>query len=169
MVEQNIEVDENDNVIGARPRSEFYTGKYIHRSTYLILFNSKNEILIQRRASTKEWYPNLYTFVVARTVQVGESYEDSMAKGLKEKIGIITPVKYVFKFPYFDKSDRSFRAIFVGKTDAEIKPNKEDIQEIKWINIDALRKDITEHPEKYAPPFIVCMKKYFAEFYGAEK
>ena len=31
MVEQIIEVDENDNQIGLRPKDDFYTGKYIHR------------------------------------------------------------------------------------------------------------------------------------------
>jgi isopentenyldiphosphate isomerase len=169
MDEQNIEVDENDNVIGSRPRNDFYTGKYIHRSTYLILLNSKNKILIQKRTSTKKWYPNLYTFAVARTVQKGESYEDSMIKGLKEKIGIFTPVKFLFKFFFQEKSDRAFRAVFIGKSDDEIKPNKKDIVEIKWIDIEKLREDIKEHPEKYAPPFIECMNKYYAEFYGAEK
>lgn len=169
MDEQNIEVDENDHVIGSRPRDDFYTGKYIHRSTYLILFNSKNEILIQKRASTKKWYPNLYTFAVARTVQKGESYEESMKKGLKEKINISTAVKFLFKHRFYDKSDRAFRAVFIAKSDKEIKPNKKDIAEVKWVHIDELREDIKEHPEKYAPPFIECMKKYFAEFYGAEK
>ena len=55
MVEQNIEVDKNDNQIGLRPRDDFYTGKYIHRASHLILFNSKNEILLQHRAPTKKW------------------------------------------------------------------------------------------------------------------
>lgn len=79
MIEQNIEVDEKDNVIGFRPRDDFYTGKYIHRASHLILFNSKNEILIQKRASTKKWYPNLYTFSVSGTV-ADESYEDCIKK-----------------------------------------------------------------------------------------
>lgn len=169
MKEQNIEVDENDNIIGSRPRTDFYTGKHIHRSTYLILLNSKNQILLQKRASTKEWYPNLYTFAVARTVQKGETYEESMKKGLKEKICISTPIKFLFKHRFYDKSDRAFRAVFIAKSDEKPKPNKKDIAEIKWININTLRKDIIEHPEKYAPPFIVCMKKYFAEFYKAKK
>ena len=169
MEEQNIEVDENDNIIGSRPREEFYTGKNIHRSTYLILLNSKNEIIIQKRASTKKWYPNLYTFAVARTVQKGETYEESMEKGLKEKINISAPVKFLFKHRFYDKSDRAFRAVFICKSDEEIEPNKEDIAEVKWVNIDELEEDIKKHPERYAPPFIECMNKYFAEFYGAEK
>lgn len=169
MDEQNIEVDENDNIIGSRPREEFYTGEHIHRSTYLILLNSKNEIIIQKRASTKKWYPDLYTFAVARTVQKGETYEESMEKGLKKKIGIFTPLKFLFKLFFQEKSDRAFRAVFIGKIDKEIKSNKKDITEVKWINIDEIKEDIKKHPEKYAPPFIECMKKYFAEFYGAEK
>lgn len=168
-MEQNIEVNENDEVIGARPRTDFYNGNHIHRSTYLILFNSKDEILLQKRALTKKWYPSLYTFAVARTVQEGESYKDSMIKGLKEKIGISTPIKFLFKFFFQEKSDRAFRAVFIAKSDDKIKPNKKDIAEIEWVNVSKFKKDIVKNPERYAPSFIACMKKYFAEFYTVKK
>jgi len=164
MIERNIEVDGHDNIIGSRPRTDFYAGKYIHRSTYLILLNSKNEILIQKRASTKEWYPNLYTFAVARTVQEGESYEESMVRGLQEKIGITTPVRFLFKIFHEEKSDKAFRAIFIGRSDDEIKPNRNDISQVEWIDMNILKKDIIEHPEKYAPPFVVGMKRYFTHY-----
>ena len=88
MVEQNIEVDKNDNQIGLRPRDDFYTGKYIHRSSHLILFNSKNEILLQHRAPTKKWYPNLFTYSVSGTV-ANESYEDCLGLHYRNSFGNI--------------------------------------------------------------------------------
>ncbi len=87
----NIEVDKNDNALGLRPRSDYYTGKYIHRACQLILFNSKNKILLQQRASTKRWYPNLFTFSVSGTV-THESYEACIQKEMQEEIGITIPV-----------------------------------------------------------------------------
>ena len=168
MAEHNIEVDKNDNVVGLRPRTDFYTGKYIHRSSHLILFNSKNEILIQKRAPTKKWYTNLYTCSVSGTV-ANESYEECINKEMKEEIGISIPVKFLFKSSFFDKQDKAFHAVFVGKTDQEIKPDKREMSEVKWIKADELKKDIKEHPEQYTPPFVAGMKKYFAEFYRAEE
>lgn len=168
MIERNIEVDKEDNVLGLRPRDDFYTGKYIHRSSNLILFNSKNEILVQKRSPTKKWYPNLYTYSASGTV-ADESYEDCMKKEMQEEIGISIPVKFIFKYPFFDELDKAFHAVFVGKSDDEIKPDNREMTEIKWIPGEDLKKDIQEHSEKYTPPFVEGMKKYFAEFYGAQK
>jgi len=168
MVEQNIEVDKNDNVIGLRPRDDFYTGKYIHRSSHLILFNSKNEILIQKRASTKKLYPNLYTYSTSGGVQ-NESYEDCIKREVKEEIGISIPMRYLFKYPSFDKIDKAFRAVFVGKSDNKIKPDNREMTEIKWISVNELKEDIKENSNKYTFPFVIGMGKYFAEFYEIEK
>ena len=168
MVEQNIEVDKNNNQIGLRPRNDFYTGKFIHRSSHLILFNSKNEILSQKRASDKKWYPNLFTYSVSATV-ANETYEKCINREMQEEIGINISVKRLFIYKYFDEVAKAFRAVFVGVTDNEVKPDAREIQEIKWINANELKKDILENPGIYTPPFVEGMKKYFNEFYEIEK
>lgn len=167
MVEQNIEVDENDNVIGLRPITDFYTGKFIHRASHLILFNSKNEILLQKRAPTKIWYPNLYTFSVSGTV-ANETYEECINHEMLEEIGIQIPVKFAFKYHFFDEVDKAFHAIFVGKSDEKITPDGVEMSKIKWISVDDLKTDLKEHPEKYTPPFVKGMTKFLDEFYKSE-
>lgn len=168
MVEQIIEVDENDNQIGLRPKDDFYTGKYIHRWSHLILCNSKNEILLQQRAATKKWYPNLFTYSVSWTV-ANESYENCIATEMQEEIGITIPVERLFTYPFFDTYDKAWHCIFIGISDKTIQLDTREIQKVVWMNADALRKDIIEHPDIYTPPFIEGMKKYFTEFYMTEK
>ena len=168
MEEQLIEVDKNDKIIGLRPRKDFHTGKYIHRSCHLILFNSKNKILLQKRAPTMTWYPNLYTFSVSGTV-ANETYEESIKKEMKEEIGISIPVKFLFKTSHFDKFEKAFHSVFIGKSDKRIIPDKNEMTEVKWISPEEVKKDIQEHPEKYTPSFVKGMKRYFAEFYGFQK
>lgn len=168
MTEQNIEVDKNNNQIGLRSRDDFYTGKYIHRSSHLILFNSKNKILLQHRVSTKKWYPNLFTYSVSGAV-ANESYEDCIQREMQEEIGISINVKRLFAYPFFDTFDKAWHCVFVGKSDDEITPDAREIQEIKWIDANELKKDILENSNIYTPPFIEGMKKYFIEFYKAKK
>ena len=164
MVEMIKEVDENDNVIGLRSKDDFYTGELIHRSVHLILFNSKNAILLQRRALSKKWYPNLYTYSVSGTV-ADESYEDCIKKETREEIGISIPLRFVFRYSFFDECDKAFHAVFVANSDDKIKPDKREISEIKWISIESLKKDLDKSPEKYTPSFVFGMKKYFLEIY----
>ena len=122
MTELRIEVDNDDNRIGLRTKEEFYTGKYIHRASHLILFNSKNEVLLQLRASDKKVWPDMLTFSVDGTV-ADESYEECIQKEMQEEIGIQTEAKRLFTFPYFDDIDKAWHCVFVGKTDDKIFPN----------------------------------------------
>lgn len=163
MLEQNIEVDKNDNQIGLRPRDDFYTGKYIHRASHLILFNDKNEILLQHRSPNKKWYPNLFTYSVSGTV-ANESYDECIEKEMLEEIGISIKVKKLFKYPFFDTFDKAWHCVFLGKTTKEVIPDEREIQAIKWINVDELKKDLLERPEIYTPPFVEGMKEYFEAF-----
>ena len=162
MAEQLIEVDKNDNQIGLRPRDDFFDSEYIHRASHLILFNSKNEILLQHRSPTKKVWPNLFTFSVDCTV-ANESYEDCIKREMQEEIGISINVKRLFTFPYFDNIDKAWHCVFVGKTDDKITPDSREIQEIKWIDADELKEDILKNPDIYVPPFIEGMNKYFDE------
>lgn len=164
----NIEVDKNDNVIGLRPIEDFYTGKYIHRSSHLILVNLKNQILLQKRAPDKKWYPDLFTYSVSGSVE-NETYEECIKKEMSEEIGISTIAKYLFKYPFFDKLDKSWHAVFLGNSDSKIKPDGIEMTEVVWIDANKLKNNIINNPGIYVPHFIIGMNKYFAEFYGAEK
>ncbi len=168
MEEQLIEVDQDDNRIGLRSRSEFFNSNHIHRAAHLILFNSENKILLQLRSKTKKVWPDLITFSVDCTV-ADETYEECIIREMQEEIGILTDVKKLFTFPYFDDTDKAWHGVFIGKTDDKITPDPGEIQEIRWMDADELRQDIKTKPEKYVPPFIKGMKIYFEEFYHTEK
>ena len=169
MTELNIEVDKNNNIIGLRPRADFHTGKYICRLVYLILLNSKNEMLLQLRSKSKKWYPNLFVFSVAGTV-TDETYEECIQREIKEEIGINIPVKRLFVFPYFSEVNKAFRAVFIGKiTDEKITPDETEMQLVKWINLNELRKDLIENPQIYVPPFVKGMEIFFSEYYDKGK
>src|SRR3989344_5305032 len=139
MGELNIEVNKNNRKTGLRPMKDFQTGKFIHRSAHLLLFNLEGKVLICKRSQNKIWYPNLYTYSVSGTV-ANESYEKCVKREIEEELGISIPVKLVFIYPYFDKFDKSFHALFRGSTDKKITPDKMEISQLKWLTLDELKK-----------------------------
>jgi len=160
-----IEVDEYDKEIGLRPRSDFYTGEYIHRASHLILFNEEGKILLPKRAKTKRWYPLHYDYAVGGTVG-NETYRDCIQREIPEELGIEIPVKEIFKYFSSDRGiDAAFRMIFVGKTDQQIKPN-EEVESIKWVSKEELIKDIKQNPKNYAPYLSKGLEKYFSTASG---
>ena len=163
MSTQIIEVDKNDNQIGLKYKDEFFGSEFIHRAAHLILFNSKNEILLQLRASTKKLYPDVFTFSVDATVD-DETYEECITREVQEELGIVVDAKRLFTFPLFDDVDRAWHCVFVGASDDDITPDTREIQSIKWMKSDKLKNDIIKNPDKYTPAFVEGMKKYFNEF-----
>ncbi len=162
MDELNIEVDKNNKEIGLRPMKDFQTGKFIHRSAHLLLFNTEGNVLICKRSPNKRWYPNLYTYSVSGTV-ANETYEECIKKEMKEELGISIPVKLVFVYPYFDELDKSFHALFSGMSDKKLTPDKLEISELKWMKLDELKKDMKRNSKKYVPHVVFGLKKYFSQ------
>ena len=162
MVELCIEVDKKNKVVGLRPLSDFQTGKFIHRSAHLLLFNSKKEVLIHKRSSNKKWYPHLYTYSVSGIVG-NESYEENIKKEMKEELGIKIPVKFLFIYKYSDKLDKSFHALFMGKSNKKITPDRKEIASIRLLSLNELKRDISTNSEKYVPHVVFGLKKYFKE------
>lgn len=160
MIELNVEVDNNDNKIGLRPRNDFYTGKYIHRGAHLILLNSKNQILLQKRSKKKVWNPGQYNYAAGGTV-ADESYTECILRETEEELGIRVKVTELFKITYFASNDKAFHTIFTALSDETIVSDKDEIQTVKWVDQELLKRDIVNNPGKYTPVFVMGMKKFF--------
>lgn len=82
-------VDVNDQVVGEAKRWEVHRNKnLIHRSIGVIVFNSNNKILLQRRSLTKDIDALLWTISCSGHVLKGETYESTAKREMKEELGV---------------------------------------------------------------------------------
>ena len=82
-------VDENDNVIGNKRRSEVYEEKLTnYRVINAFVMNSKGEIWIPRRTANKKLYPLSLDISVGGHVETGENYEDALKREAYEELNI---------------------------------------------------------------------------------
>lgn len=151
------QVDENDNIIGVQPRSEFNNGKLIHRSVYLMIHNGQGEVLLRKRPVTKTWHPGLYTFSVTGSVR-DETYDKCMFRRIQEEFGKAIPFQKVFKFHHFDEVDKAFKAVYEAVDGTVLDSSGKGFL---WISLDVLKKELISNPEKFAPPFLTGMQLYF--------
>ena len=49
--------------------------------------------------------------------------------------------------------------VFVGYYDGKIHPNPKEIEEVKWINMKDLKKEIEKNPEKFTPWFRLILER----------
>jgi len=81
-------VDKNNNKKGSAPRYEMRSKGLPHRACYILVFNSRGELFIQKRTMGKDIYPGYYDVAAGGVVLAGESYEESARRELEEELGI---------------------------------------------------------------------------------
>jgi len=157
-MEKIIVVDEKDNLLGAKERGSL-TKEDIYRISALWVKNSREEILLAKRAFTKKKDPGLWGPAVAGTVEEGESYEQNILKEVEEELGLKN-IKLKKTFKNRRRSPHNhFTQWFFLKIDKEInyfKIQKEEVEEIRWF----LKKEFENLFDKN-PPLVIPGLKLF--------
>jgi isopentenyl-diphosphate delta-isomerase type 1 len=82
-------VDENDRVIGQAPRSECHGNPaLVHRVAHVLVFNSRGELLLQKRSAAKDIQPGKWDTSVGGHLDPGESYLEAACREMREELGI---------------------------------------------------------------------------------
>ena len=144
MKEEIILVDKNDREIGKGEKLKVHQEGKLHRAFSIFIFNSKGDLLIQKRADTKYHSPGLWTNTCCSHPRVGEPLDKATKRRLKEEMGIEAELKEIFSFLYKvrldDLVENEFDHVFIGEFEGEPKINKEEASQWKWINPEELKK-----------------------------
>jgi len=86
-------VDENDNVIGQDTRENVHQKGLLHREVQVIIYNDQKKILFQKRSDNVETRLGLWTSGAGGHVNLGDKYNDTVIRELREETGIITELE----------------------------------------------------------------------------
>lgn len=137
-----IIVDEKDNVVGYKTRFECHHNKnLIHRVTNIAIFNTKGEILLQKRSMTKDLYPGFFTLSASGHVSKGESYEQAAKREMEEEIGLKNiPIKEVAKKIVESDEETEMLTLYKGICEGPFSFQKDEIQSVKFYSKDEIKK-----------------------------
>jgi isopentenyldiphosphate isomerase len=99
-------LDEQGNVVGTVTRGEMRAANLWHRSVFVVVVNDSDEILVHRRASWKDKWPDLWDIAVGGVVTAGEAWELAAARELAEEIGVSVELGYLGEDVYADEDVR---------------------------------------------------------------
>ena len=161
-------VDENDNVLGQKLRSEVEAKGLRYRAAEIIVLVD-GKILIEKRAATKAKRPSHYS-VVGETVKAVESYGHAAVRGVKEETNLaaMNP-EQIGKTIINDKKEKDFyiMQVFVCEGKGKIKMQKEEVDEIKLLSLQEIEK-LMNSGAKVTQALVECMKLY-KQYKGAAK
>lgn len=167
MIEENvILVNERDEPIGLMPKMEAHEKAVLHRAFSVFVLNSKNEIMLQQRAHHKYHSPLLWTNTCCSHQREGETNIQAGSRRLFEEMGFNTELKELFHFIYkapFDNglTEHELDHVMIGYYNDAPHINTEEVEDWKWMPIEAVKSDIQNNPDLYT----IWFKIIFDEFY----
>jgi 16S rRNA (adenine1518-N6/adenine1519-N6)-dimethyltransferase len=159
-------VDEQDRVNGQERRSVVHAQGLAHRAVHVFVFNSRGQLLVQRRSPTKDEFPLTYTSSASGHVAAGETYEDCAPRELNEEIGLEAPLERLVKLPASVETAHEFTVLFRAVTDAVPIPNESEVASLTYFTLDELSALLLAEPSAFSPPFATLLRWYVA---GAPK
>lgn len=157
-----IVVDDKDNEIGQCDKEVAHKQAIRHRAFSIFIFNTKGELLIQKRNPKKYHSGGLWSNSCCSHPEPGEKTDDAAYRRLGEEIGINCTLIEVFSFPYFTKVgedifEHEYDHVYSGISDADPILNQHEAVDYTWINATDLLLDMTAHEAKYTMWFKMIM------------
>jgi len=138
-------VDENGVPTGeVLDKNIVHEKNLFHNEVGCFIINNKGETLMQKRAASKKFEPNMWA-ICAGHVGSGESFLDAMVREIREEVGLVVRKEDLIAFPGFEKiifkkqKNSHFAYTYYLKLSNypdEFIIQKEELSEVKWMKID---------------------------------
>ncbi len=155
-------VDENNMVVAAMRRREMRSQRLPHRASYVLVFNSRSQLYVQKRTMTKDIYPGYYDLAAGGVVLADESYEACAKRELGEELGIHDcPLIGQGDFYFEDRSCRIWGRIYSCVFDGEMVLQAEEVEAGSFLSIDEVFRRSQKEP--FTPDGVEALRRYLTQ------
>jgi len=151
-----ILVNEKDEAHGEMEKIEAHKKGLLHRAFSVFIFNSKGEMLLQRRALNKYYSGGLWSNTCCSHPFPGEATDAGAVRRLREEMGFGAGLAKAFDFIYraaFDNglTEYEFDHVYTGEYNGSIHANPDEVCDYCYKNMDDIHHSLQTHPEKFTP------------------
>ena len=92
-------IDRAGNIIGKATRKECHGDNSLaHRTVHVLVFNSNEDLFLQKRAMNKDIQPGKWDTSVGGHLDMGETFDQAVIREMKEELDIEAPVQYMYDY-----------------------------------------------------------------------
>lgn len=155
-------VDHQDQEIGKVQKMEAHEAGLLHRAFSVFVFNSKGEILLQKRNSKKYHSGGLWSNTCCSHPRPGEPVLRAAKRRLKEEMGMKTKLFSAFSFIYKASLDNNLIEheldhVYYGFSNTIPQFNTDEVEAVKYLSPEALQLEIKHAPERYTEWLKICL------------
>lgn len=154
-------VNDRDEVIGQRPRSEVHRLHLKHRAVHVLVFNHRGDLLLQKRSMRKDCFPGTWDSSSSGHLDQGEAYDACAVRELREEIGleVATVPERLFYLEATPATGQEFVWVYRSASEGPFVPQESEVDRLEWFHPDALTGWIERRPQDFASAFIVIWRK----------
>jgi isopentenyldiphosphate isomerase len=134
MQEELLEVvTEKGEIIKTLPRSEIHGNpSLMHRVVHVLVFNDKEDILLQKRSMSKDVAPGKWDTSVGGHVNSGETLEEAVKREMEEELGI-SECNLEFLYTYIHSNDYESELVYTYSCtyNGKIRFQEDEIDEVR--------------------------------------
>src|SRR5262249_19557253 len=95
-------VDDDGRPVAVVTRREMRARRLPHRSTYILVFDTRGWLFVHLRTATKDVYPSHWDPCAGGVLTSGEDFAVGAARELAEELGVDAPLEELFPFRWQD-------------------------------------------------------------------
>lgn len=129
------EVDRAGDVVRVVTRAQMRAQRLRHRSVFIGVLNDDDQLLVHRRALTKDVWPGAWDVCVGGVAGVGENWQTAAERELAEELGIVgCEVDLLGLGAYEDAEVKLVASCFVVRCNGPFTFADGEITEAHWVH-----------------------------------
>ena len=150
-------VNERDEVIDRKPRSEVHRLGLMHRAVHVLVFNQRGHIFLQKRSMSKDRQPGLWDSSASGHLDTGETYDACAVRELREELGLSlsTAPKRLFKLAASPETDQEHVWIYRCGSEGPFTLHPEEIERGDWFSPETVTRWMKEKPGEFASALLI--------------
>lgn len=142
-----------------------------HLAVSVIMFNFKNEMLLQQRSLQKYHSPGKWSNACCTHPKSGEPPLSAASRRLSEEMGLVCDIIPAFTTEYClnvgdGLIENEFDHVFIGRTGNAPLIDRKEVAEWRWIPLSTLQPEVRDNPDKYTPWFVLILPELLSHFPG---
>jgi isopentenyldiphosphate isomerase len=148
-------VNERDEVIDRRPRSEVHRLGLLHRAVHILVFNARGQVFLQKRSMKKDRHPGTWDSSASGHVDSGEAYDATAIRELREELGLQLPTApaRLMRIEVCPETDQEFVWVYRCEAEGPFVLHPDEIERGGWFSPEEVTRWISTRPEDFAPAF----------------
>jgi len=164
MNEEVVLVNSNGDMTGTMEKLQAHIAGELHSAFSVFIFNSKGQLLLQRRALSKYHSGGKWSNTCCSHPRPGEDIKSAAKRRLIEEMGMTCELQHIFSFTYraeLDKglTEHEYDHVFVGFSDTLPVPIAAEVEDFSYVELSDLETELLLAPQKFTAWLKICFER----------